>query len=558
MVKRIFNIFYKEIVGLHEAAYLLGIFALLSQLLALVRDRMFASHFGASTILDIYYSSFRIPDFIFATVASLVSISVIVPFITERLSKNTEEGKKFINSIFYFFSILIISTSVIAFFLIPYLVPLIFKGLSAENFPSIILTTRILLLSPILLGLSNFFASLTQVGKRFLVYALSPLFYNLGIILGILFLYPIWGIYGLALGVVFGAVMHLAIQLPFVFASGLFKPWPAILDFGSIKNVVAISIPRTITLGMTQISIIALLGIASFMERGSISIFNFALNLQSVPLTIIGVSYSIAAFPTLASLFTNGRRDEFVSHIITGARHILFWSIPVSVLFIVLRAQVVRTIYGAGNFSWSDTKLTAGALAIFAISVVAQSLVLLFVRGFYATGNTKKSLYTSIGTGVFTIIFSYAFVRIFNLFLVFRYFIEHLFRVDDLIGTDVLMLALGFSLAQVLNCIVLWVLFERDFKGFSAPLLNTLFQTFSASVIMGFVAYLGLNIFDDLFNINTLVGIFMQGLCSGLLGILAFVIVMKSMKSVELEETIKTLHKKFWKVRPIVPDTREL
>jgi putative peptidoglycan lipid II flippase len=558
MVKRIFNIFYKEIVGLHEAAYLLGIFALLSQLLALVRDRMFASHFGASTILDVYYSSFRIPDFIFATVASLVSISVIVPFITERLGKDQEEGKKFINSIFYFFSILIVSTSVIAFFLIPYLVPLIFKGLSAENFPSIILTTRILLLSPILLGLSNFFASLTQVGKRFLVYALSPLFYNLGIILGIIFLYPIWGIYGLALGVVFGAIMHLAIQLPFVFKSGLFKPWPAILDFQSIKNVVAISIPRTITLGMTQISIIALLGIASFMERGSISIFNFALNLQSVPLTIIGVSYSIAAFPTLARLFTNGQRDEFVSHIITGARHILFWSIPVSVLFIVLRAQVVRTIYGAGNFSWSDTKLTAGALAIFAISVVAQSLVLLFVRGFYATGNTKKSLYTSIGTGVFTIIFSYLFVKIFNSFLVFRYFIEHLFRVDDLIGTDVLMLALGFSLAQVLNCMILWMLFERDFKGFSAPLLNTLFQTFSASVIMGFVAYLGLNIFDNLFNINTLVGIFMQGLCSGLLGIAAFILVMKCMKSVELEETIKTLHKKFWKVRPIIPDTKEL
>ena len=412
MVKRFFNIFYKEISGLHEAAYLLGIFAFLSQVLALLRDRMFASTFGAGTTLDVYYSSFRIPDFIFATVASLVSISVLVPFITERLDRDREEGKKFINSIFSFFFLLIIAVSAIAYILVPYIAPHIFSGMDKKLFPELITMTRILLLSPILLGLSNFLASITQVGKRFLVYALSPLFYNVGIIGGIIFLYPIFGIYGLAYGVAIGALMHLAIQLPFVFASGLFKPWPIHFDFKSIKSVMLISVPRTITLGMTQISIIALLGIASFMKGGSISIFNFAMNLQSVPLTIIGVSYSLAAFPTLSRLFAGGQKEEFISHIITGARHILFWSIPVSVLFIVLRAQIVRTIYGSGQFSWADTKLTAATLAIFAVSVVAQSLVLLFVRGFYATGNTTKSLYSSFATGVLTIVFAFGFVKL--------------------------------------------------------------------------------------------------------------------------------------------------
>jgi len=558
MVKRFFKIFYKEINGLHEAAYLLGLFALFSQILALLRDRLFASSFGASSTLDIYYSSFRIPDFIFATVASLVSISVLVPFITERLDKNPEEGKRFINSIFSFFSILIIFVSIIAYVLVPYILPKIFHGLQSESLPQLILMTRILLLSPILLGLSNFFASITQVGKRFLVYALSPLFYNLGIIGGVVFLYPIFGIYGLAYGVVIGAFMHLAIQLPFVFASGLFKPWPPCFDFSLIKKVVIVSVPRTITLGMTQISIIALLGIASYMKNGSISIFNLAMNLQSVPLTIIGVSYSIAAFPMLAKLFTNGQKNEFIEHIITGARHILFWSIPVSILFVVLRAQIVRTIYGAGNFSWSDTKLTAAALAVFAISVVAQSLVLLFIRGYYATGNTSKSLYTSVVTGIFTIGFSYFFVKIFVMFPFFRYFIEHLFRVEDLAGTEVLMLSFGFSLAQIINCIFLWIMFEKDFRGFSVPLLNTLFKSFSASIIMGFVTYLGLNLFDNVFNINTLVGIFLQGFFSGILGIIACAIVLKILHSVELEETISSFHKKFWKVRPIVPDTSEL
>ena len=103
MVKKLFGFLNKEINGLHEAAYLLGFFAFLSQLLALVRDRMLAANFGAGHELDLYYSAFRIPDFIFVTVASLVAISVLVPFIIERMAISTEEGKKFIDNIFSFF-----------------------------------------------------------------------------------------------------------------------------------------------------------------------------------------------------------------------------------------------------------------------------------------------------------------------------------------------------------------------------------------------------------------------------------------------------------------------
>ena len=556
MVRRIFNLFYKEIKGLHEAAYLLAFFAFLSQLLALLRDRMLASTFGASNTLDIYYSAFRIPDFIFVTVASIVSISVLVPFITDKLDKSEEEGKKFINSIFSFFSIIIFITSIIFYFLIPYLVPFIFQGIS--DTAEIIKMSRILLLSPILLGFSNFFASITQVGKRFLIYALSPLFYNIGIILGVAFFYPVFGIYGLAYGVVLGAFMHLFIQVPFVIESKLFRMFPSNFDFSLVKKVFLISIPRTITLGMTQISIIILLGIASLMKEGTISIFNFAYNLQSVPLSIIGVSYSVAAFPTLSKFFTGGKRDEFLSHIVSGARYILFWSIPITVLFVVLRAQIVRTVYGAGEFSWASTKLTAAALAIFAFSVVAQSLVLLFIRGFYAMGNTKKSLYASLLTGSLSIIFSFVLIKIFEHFYTFRYFIENLFRIDDTAGSEVLMIALGFTLAQIINCMILWLSFEKEFKGFSIPLFNTFFQSFSASVIMGFVVYIGLNIFDNIYNINTLIGIFLQGFSAGILGIISALVVLKLLGSVELDETWKAFHKKFWRVKTTIPDTSQL
>ncbi len=558
MVKKFLNLFNKEINGLHEAAYLLGFFAFLSQLLALIRDRLLASNFGAGHDLDLYYSAFRIPDFIFVTVASLVAISVLVPFIIEKVNISVEEGKKFIDNVFSFFFLLITGVSLIVFFLVPYLIPKIFQGFLATDFPELIVLTRILLLSPILLGLSNFFGSITQVYKRFVIYSISPLVYNLGIIFGIFFLVPIFGLKGLVYGVVLGALMHLLIQIPFVIKQGMFPKFKFNFDFSGIKKVMILSVPRTFTLGITQITTIFLIAMATFMKEGSVAIFNFSLNLQGVPLSIIGVSYSIAAFPTLAKYFTTGEREKFLTEIITSARHIIFWSIPISILFIVLRAQIVRTILGAGEFSWSNTRLTAAALALFAFSAVAQGLILLFVRGFYAMGNTKKPLIIGSISGVLIIGLSYFFIKLFESHLMFQYFIESLFRVSDIEGTAVLMLPLGYTLAVFINCILLWIYFGRQFVGFTKSLRLTLFHTFSASVIMGLVSYLGLNIFDNLFDINTVFGIFMQGFLAGLLGIVVGIIILKLLNNRELKEIWTTLHHKIWKVKPLPADIAEI
>ncbi len=169
-------------------------------------------------------------------------------------------------------------------------------------------------------------------------------------------------------------------------------------------------------------------------------------------------------------------------------------------------------------------------------------------------GDTKKSLYISLGTGALSIAFSWVFLKIFYTVDMFRFFIEGLFRVNDIKGTEVLVLALGFSLAQIINCVVLWYMFNREHKTFSEKVLKTLFQSFSASIIMGFASYGALNYFSNIFNLNKVIGIFLQGFCSGLVGIVVGVIMLKLLKSQELEEVIKTLHKKFWRSKPMVPD----
>src|SRR3989344_5643991 len=467
MVKKFFNLLGKEFVGLHEAAYLLAFFTFLSQLLGLIRDRMLAGTFGASAALDAYYAAFRIPDLIFVAVASIVSVSILVPFIIERLQKSETEAREFLDAIFSFFAVLMVAVSIVAFFLAPTLLALIFpKIIGGAYGAELVVMTHWLLLSPILLGFSNLLASVTQAKHRFFSYAISPILYNAGIIFGLLVFYPLFGLSGLGLGVVL--------------------------------------------------------------------------------------------VPPLSRRFAAGEKEKFLKERPTAARHITFWSLPIVVLFIVLRAQIVRTVLGSGNFDWSDTRLTAAALAFFSISILAQSLILLFVRGYYAGGNTKKPLIINLFSAALIVIFAFGFLWLFKRWEFFRYFVESLLRVDNVAGAEVLMLPLGFSVAQIINASIFWFYFARRFPTFSPIVTRTFFEVFSTSVIMGFIVYRSLNVFDKIFNLNTLPGVFLQGLLSGFIGIAVGIIILILLKNREIKEVWLTLHHKIWKAKIIAPEPESL
>ncbi len=556
MVERIFTFIEREVRGIHEAAYLLGLFAILSQVLGLIRDRLFAHTFGASAALDVYYAAFRIPDFLFVAIASFVSVYVLVPFLAERLERGRAEARLFVNRMASFFLVSIGAASVVAFIAAPALARVVFPGFDETMTANAVLLARVLLLQPILLGLSSLFGSIIQIHQKFLLYALSPLFYNAGIIFGIVFLYPVFGLIGLAYGVVLGAALHFVILLPSLVRHG-FSPALALPDFGELSRVLTLSLPRTLSLSMHQIALVSITAFASFVAPGAIAVFNLSFNLQAVPLAIIGTSYSVAAFPTLARLFSLGNREEFLVQVRTAARHIMFWSFPAIVLTIVLRAQIVRVILGSGAFSWSDTRLTAAALALFSVSLLAQSLVLLLVRGYYAAGMTRTPLVVNTLAALTAIALSFVLWKFFTVSEPWRFFIEALLRVEDIHGTAVLMFPLGYSLAMVGNAIAILFVFERDFRTFSASLVTTALQSFSASVIMGFVAYQFLGVFDDIFDINTFTGIFAQGLLSGILGVSAAVVILRILRSAELAEAVAAFRRKFWKAQVLAPEIDE-
>lgn len=555
MVKRFLDILNIEISGLHQAAYLLGFFAICSQILALVRDRILAGQFGAGNTLDLYYSAFRIPDILFVSVASIVSISVLIPFLIERFEKSEDSAREFINTVFSFFFCLIIVVAGVAFVLTPYIMKVLFPVFAdSSRFDELVLLSRILLLSPIFLGFSNLLASITQIHRRFLIYAISPVVYNVGIIIGIIFFYPKFGLPGMGLGVALGAFFHFAIQVPFIVSQKMFPKLSFPIKWSSIKTIVLISLPRTITVSANEIAKLFLISFASFFMPGSISVFSFALNLQSVPFSIIGVSYSLAAFPSLTRLFSAGEKDKFLEQMIISARHIIFWSVPVTILFIVLRAQIVRTILGAGKFNWEDTRLTAAALALFVVSLVAQNLVALFVRAYYSQGKTWTPLVMNVLSAILIIVGSFGLVRLFEGSMFFRNFIESILKVSDLSGTAVLMLPLGFSIGVIVNLVIHWVGFSREYKAFTPAVFRTLFEVFSASIIMGFVTYQGLAVLDKVFNINTLYGIFLQGFLAGVVGIFVGIFVLFILGSKELSEAVDAFRKKIWRAKIVVPD----
>ena len=562
MVRKIMTIFGREIKGLHEAAYLLAFFALLSQILALVRDKLLAYTFGASHTLDIYYAAFRLPDLIFVTIASVVSASVLVPFFIERYSSDEDHGKAFIDNVFSAFFFAMVVASVIAYILVPYALPILLPGFKHdESLPELITATRILLLSPFFLGISNFFSSVTQMHRRFLIYALSPLLYNMGIIVGIIVLYPIFGLNGLIGGVVLGALLHMIIQAPFIFHEKMFPRLrmlnPRVM-WTDLSRVVRLSLPRTLTLSSNQLASFFLVALASLMSGGSISIFNLAYNLQSVPLTIVGVSYSSAVFPTLSKFFVKGDRAQFLGQMVISARHIIFWSAPISVLFIVLRAQIVRVIYGAGHFTWSDTRLTAAVLAIFTVSVLGQGLILLFVRAYYAEGATQRPLLINVLSGVIIVVLGYVLTKLFFAEPIFRYFLEALLRVTGQAGTSVLVLPLAYSIGTIINTILHWAMFERDYPGFTRQVWNNLFQSVAASLIMGLATYESLNVFDKVFSLSKISGVFLQGFCAGIIGIIVGILVLIALRNAEIAEVWKALHSKIWKAKIVVPEAEHL
>jgi len=526
MISKFLNTQTKSI---SSASLILAIFYFMSAGLGLLRDRLLAGTFGAGNELDVYYTAFTVPDFVALILIFGAISAAVIPIFSSYMVKSKGEAWEYISALLNVFLGILIVVCVILMIFTPFIISVIAPGFSGEKKDLAVQLMRIMFLSPIILGASNMISGVLQVFHRFLATALAPVLYNIGIIFGIFFLVPKFGLQGLAWGVVLGGVLHLSIQLPALFFSGFkYKPSFKYKDPGVVKTI-KLMVPRSLGLGAGQLNKIATTAIASTLMSGSIAVFSLANNLSSILVAAIAASVSTASFPAMSLAFlkdrSDGQPDEFLDKFSAIFRQVIFLIVPMALLMIILRAQIVRVILGVGKFGWIDTKLTTACLGILAFNLVAQAIILFLSKTFYAARNTKIPAVISALTVVFNIALSLLFVWAVNFYPSFNIFLQSLLRLSGVENIGVIALALAYTITAVLESILLLYMFCRKFPGLRLKQISgSLYKIVIASIVMVFVTFLVRQILGSFVGLQTFWGVFFQLVVSGVTGIVVYAI----------------------------------
>ncbi len=383
------------------AAMLISLAYLASRLLGLLRDRLLVAEFGKGPLLDAYNAAFRLPEILFTLLVSGAFAVAFIPVLTEYLEKKQRDEAWQITS--SLLNLLVLATVaggiVVAIFAEP-LTTLIAPGFDPERHRITADLTRIMMITPVLFAISSVLGSVQQSFNRFVIFSLAGVFYNLGIIAGIIWLAPGASVYGVAWGVVIGVVLQTLIQWFGLYGLG-FRYQPVLkIKLKGVRQTLKLMVPRSIDQGVDQINYAVETIIGSTLAKGSITAFTLANNLKNVPLVLIASSITTAVFPRLAARAAKGARTELIETYVQTARLILFLAIPAAIFAVLARGYIVRLLYGFGDAD------TANTLGWFAGTIVFTSLFMLVSRIYYAMQDTRTPLYLSLGSIPLNIILS--------------------------------------------------------------------------------------------------------------------------------------------------------
>ena len=372
------------------ASLILTVAALASRLLGWVRLLVIGSQFGASSELDAYFAAFRIPDAIFQlVVAGALSAALIPVFQSYRARGQDEEAWRLASSIINLVLIALVALSALMAILAPVLVPIVAPGFDTETTALTVKLTQIMLLSPVLVGMGAVVTGILNSYQQFTMPAIAPLLYNLAIIAAAIFLAPVMGVEGLAVGVVIGSAAHLLVQLPSLARTGGRFELRINLGHPGVRKVGWLMGPRMLGLAAGQLNFLVSTVLASGLAAGSLTAYNYAFQLSQIPVGIIGVSIAVALFPTLSHDAALGNIGRIRAQVSGSVRVLVFISAILTAMTIVLREPIAATFYQYGAFSAEDSARTASALAFFAIGLVGHIVVHVLTRAFYAMQDTR-------------------------------------------------------------------------------------------------------------------------------------------------------------------------
>lgn len=387
MLQKLKNIFWRP-EKFATGAAILSITTFLSYVTGLVRDRIFAHQFGLGRELDLYNASFIIPDLLLNILVSSALSAAFIPIFTSLFTGGEKEkANELANTVLHGAVFVILVSGIIAAIFMPFLARFIAPGFSAAEQQQLISLSRLMLISPVLMAISSSFGAMLISYKTFLPYGLSPIFYNVGIIGGAL-AKPWFGIYGLVLGTLVGALFHLLPRFYAIRKSAFTYRFSTNLRDKNFLKVIKLMIPKMVGHPVEQLTFLSFTRIATTLVAGSVTAVSFARNFQSVPVSLFGIAFSVAIFPILCEAAGKSDRENFLKNFWKALRNILIFTIPSALGLYFLSVLPIRIFLGGGNFSDENILRTAGVLSIFALSIPTESLVHLLARTFYALKNT--------------------------------------------------------------------------------------------------------------------------------------------------------------------------
>ena len=521
-----------------SAAFILAFASGINAILGFVKARLLAVHFGVSNSLAIFYTADKVPNLIYTVLIVGAISTVFIPVFTTLLKKDEKEAFKVASSIMIATFILFFILGTLVFIFSEPIMRILAVGtFSPEEIKVGSNLIRIMIASQLFLIAGSLITSILQSFKYFLIPAFAPIIYNIGIILGTVLLSNKIGIYGPAVGVSFGALFHFLVQTP-ILKKTKFRFFLK-LDFQnrSFRKMFSLVPPRIV--GSLTWNLIDTIqnSIALLISAQSAVFLKFASQLQSFPVSLIGLSMAAAMLPTLSAQEREDNMETFKQTLLTSFHQTMYLVMPISAILLVLRVPAIRIVFGVSSFPWEATVKTAHTLAFFAISIFAQSAIYLFSRAFYALKDTITPLIAAVATSLINVLLSLLFVLKLNL--------------------GVWSIAFAFSVSSIINASILFLVLNKKVGGFNFKSLFIPFTKISwATAFMGIALWIPLRYLDQ-FVFDTTRTIYLLALTfiAGVSGLVTYFFLTKWFKVSEVELFYKLVRKIRPKPSMVTPET---
>ncbi|KKU89298.1 MAG: Integral membrane protein MviN [Microgenomates group bacterium GW2011_GWF2_47_9] len=504
LVKNGKNLFSKESSSILSAATIIMFATLVSALLGVIRTRLLIQYFYSDKeIVDVFWAAFRLPDMIFQIIVVGALSSAFIPVFGRYLGKK-DESNLIANSMINVVMLIMIALSFVIFIWAKPLSRLIAGGFSTDQLALMVNLTRIMSLAQVFFGFSSFLTGIIQSHQRFMVPAFSPILYNFGIILGIIIFGKTLGIYGPALGVVLGAFLHLAAQIPLARKLGFRYSFAISRGHKAVREMLRLMLPRVLTLSLSQIELTAIIAFSSWLASGSVTMMSIATQLANLPVRLIGIPIGQASLPFFTKESAKDKLESLAHMVNSTILEMLYLALPASAIVLVLRIPLVRLAYGADSFPWYETVTTGKLVAILAISIAARSLTHILVRVFYALHDTMTPFIVSIFSTVTNLTLSYYFLFI--------------------LKTGVIGMATAVSIAAILETFILTTTLYRLAQFAVSRVLMPLLKMLIITLITTAALWIPLRLLDQMiFDTTRTIPLIMLTITTTLIGLCVYI-----------------------------------